>query len=316
MKKGFSNNKLGYLITACLITVLSIFKSKATQSFNNHKFIFRTNYLIDSTNRKSKIINSVAFAATTSSYFGLYQLWYKKYPQSSFHFFNDLEEWNYMDKVGHIYSSYQISRKSHLFLKNKGINKPLEKGVIYSLTYMIGIEFLDGFSEQWGFSNYDLLSNFLGTGIYFIQEKKYEEQFIKFKFSSHQSNYAALRPSLLGSNELQSIFKDYNGQTYWITFDFNNRLQKNNKVLKYFDLSVGYSIDGFVGARNNDVSNCRNCSEIKRQSQLLLSVDLDLSTIKTKNRFLKLILNSFSIIKFPAPTLILQEQSKFKWLYF
>ena len=86
--------------------------------------------------------------------------------------------------------------------------------------------------------------------------------------------------------------------------------------MKYLDLSVGYSIDGFVGARNNDVSNCVTCNEIKRQSQLLLSVDLDLSTIKTKNRFLKLILNSFSIIKFPAPTLILQDQSKFKWLYF
>ena len=46
LKKGFSNNKLGYLITACLITILSFFKSNATQSFNNHKFIFRTNNLI------------------------------------------------------------------------------------------------------------------------------------------------------------------------------------------------------------------------------------------------------------------------------
>ena len=284
-------------------------------TFFNSSFA-QEKYRIDSTRKNNIILNSSTLGATSLTYFGLYQLWYKEYPQSSFHFFNDLEEWNYMDKVGHVYSSYQISRKSHLFLKNKGINKPLEKGVIYSLTYMIGIEFLDGFSEQWGFSNYDLLSNFLGTGIYFIQEKKYGKQFIKFKFSSHQSKYAALRPGLLGSNKLQSIFKDYNGQTYWITFDFNNKLQYNNKVLKYLDLSVGYSIDGFVGARNNDVSNCVTCNEIKRQSQLLLSVDLDLSTIKTKNRFLKLILNSFSIIKFPAPTLILQDQSKFKWLYF
>ena len=67
-----------------------------------------------------------------------------------------------------------------------------------------------------------------------FQEKKYRKQFIKFKFSSHQSNYAEKRPSLLGSNKLQSIFKDYNGQTYWITFDFNNKLQNNNSNINIF----------------------------------------------------------------------------------
>ena len=72
---------------------------------------------------------------------------------------------------------------------------------------------------------------------------------------------------------------------------------------------MGYSIDGFVGARNNNILNCADCNEIKRQSQLLFSIDLDLSEIKTKNRIVQLLLNSFSVIKFPAPTIILQDHN-------
>tara|TARA_X000000950_G_scaffold34082_1_gene36622 strand:+ start:1837 stop:2745 length:909 start_codon:yes stop_codon:yes gene_type:complete len=270
----------------------------------------------DSTKKKNIILNTTALGATSLSYYGLYNLWYKKYPQTSFHFFNDLEEWNYIDKAGHIYSSYQVARKSHLFLVKKDIENPVEKSCFYSLFFMLGIEVLDGFSKEWGFSNYDLLSNFIGTGIFYFQEKKFKRQLLKLKFSSHLSPYAIYRPSLLGENVSQRIFKDYNGQTYWLTFDLNNKIQERLKVFKYLNFSLGYSIDGFVGARNNNILNCADCNEINRQSQLLLSIDLDLSEIKTKNRALQLLLNSFSIIKFPAPTIILQDHNEFRWFYF
>ena len=270
----------------------------------------------DSTKKKNIILNTTALGATSLSYYGLYNLWYKKYPQTSFHFFNDLEEWNYIDKAGHIYSSYQVARKSHLFLVKKDIENPVEKSCFYSLFFMLGIEVLDGFSKEWGFSNYDLLSNFIGTGIFYFQEKKFKRQLLKLKFSSHLSPYAIYRPSLLGENVSQRIFKDYNGQTYWLTFDLNNKIQERLKVFKYLNFSLGYSIDGFVGARNNNILNCADCNEINRQSQLLLSIDLDLSEIKTKNRALQLLLNSFSIIKFPAPTIILKDHNEFRWFYF
>ena len=64
------------------------------------------------------------------------------------------------------------ARKSHLFLEKKNIENSLEKSCFYSLFFMLGIEVLDGFSEKWGFSNYDLLSNFVGTGIFYFQQKK------------------------------------------------------------------------------------------------------------------------------------------------
>ena len=294
------------------ILIILIFTTIVNYSFAQEK------NSLDSTQKKNIILNSVALGATTLSYFGLYNLWYKNYQQTSFHFFNDLEEWNYMDKAGHVYSSYQIARKSHLFLEKKNIENSLEKSCFYSLFFMLGIEVLDGFSEKWGFSNYDLLSNFVGTGIFYFQQKKFKRQLLKLKFSSHLSPYAIHRPSLLGDekNISERIFKDYNGQTYWLTFDFDNDIQNRLKVFKYLNFSLGYSIDGFIGARNNNILNCAECNEINRQSQLLFSVDLDFSEIKTKNRVLELLLNSFSLIKFPAPTLILQDQNELRWFYF
>ena len=270
----------------------------------------------DSITKKNIILNTTALGATSLSYFGLYNLWYKKYPQTSFHFFNDFEEWNYMDKMGHVFSSYQVARKSHLFLDKKNIEHPLEKSCFYSLFFMLGIEVLDGFSAEWGFSNYDLISNFIGTGLFYVQEKKFNAQFLKLKFSSHLSPYATYRPTLLGNSFSERILKDYNGQTYWITLDFNTRIQEKFKILKYINLALGYSIDGFTGARYNPNLNCAECDNLKRQSQYIISFDLDLTEIETKNKFLKLFLHTFSIIKFPAPALLIQSESQFKWLYF
>ena len=270
----------------------------------------------DSITKKNIILNTTALGATSLSYFGLYNLWYKKYPQTSFHFFNDLDEWNYIDKMGHVFSSYQVARKSHLFLDKKNIERPLEKSCFYSLFFMMGIEVLDGFSKEWGFSNYDLISNFIGTGLFYIQEKKFNTQFLKLKFSSHLSPYATCRPTLLGNSFPENIFKDYNGQTYWITFDFNTRIQQKFKIFKYINLALGYSIDGFTGARYNPNLNCAECNNLKRQSQYILSFDLDLTEIETKNKFLKLFFNAFSIIKFPTPALLIQSETQFKLLYF
>ena len=265
---------------------------------------------------KENILKASLISATTTSYVGLYNLWYKKYPQSSFHFFNDFDEWNQIDKIGHVYSSYHVARKSHLFLKKRKISKSLFKASAYSFLYMVGIEVFDGFSKQWGFSNYDLISNLIGTTLYYGQEKKIKRQALKLKFSSHQTGFAKYRPSLLGENSLERIFKDYNGQTYWLNFDFNTRLQEKLKIFKFLNLSIGYSIDGFTGARNNPNLDCLDCNNLERQSQFILSFDIDLSEIEIKNKFLKLIVNSFSIIKLPAPAVLFQNNSQFKWLYF
>ena len=56
---------------------------------------------------KGAVITEVA--VTTVAMVGLNYLWYKKFPHSGFHFFNDNAEWLGIDKAGHVFSAYNIA---------------------------------------------------------------------------------------------------------------------------------------------------------------------------------------------------------------
>lgn len=58
------------------------------------------------TQRNWLITQGVIYAGSMAE---LYYLWYKDYPQTNFHFFNDNSEWLQMDKMGHFFSSYYLS---------------------------------------------------------------------------------------------------------------------------------------------------------------------------------------------------------------
>ena len=65
-------------------------------------------------------VNVVGYSAVMV---GLYNSWYKDFPQSNFHTFNDLKEWQQMDKVGHMYSAYIASRGSMELWRWTGIDR-------------------------------------------------------------------------------------------------------------------------------------------------------------------------------------------------
>jgi len=83
---------------------------------------------------------------------GLYSAWYKDYPQTHFHTFNDSREWLQVDKVGHLYSAYIASRGSMEMWRWTGIErkKRIWIGGMSGAVYLTVIETLDGFSSNWG----------------------------------------------------------------------------------------------------------------------------------------------------------------------
>ena len=275
----------------------------------------------DSSKTIIKIINIGVPSAAVISLVGINEVWYKNYARSDFHFFDDLKEWNGMDKIGHACTSYQLNKISHSLFKKNNIKKPLLKSSVYTFGYMLGVELLDGYSTEWGFSIYDVIGNGLGTILYTFQERKFKNQPFKIKFSSHKSTYASCRPSLLGENRLQQILKDYNGQTYWLTFNYNELWNKRIKLFDYIDFAFGYSIDGFTGGHNNpEISSCNclinDCNNLKRTSQFIFSVDLNTSKIKNKHPILGKFLLPFDIVKIPFPAFILNNSKNFKLIYF
>jgi hypothetical protein len=257
----------------------------------------------------------------------LNSLWYKDYPHSSFHFFDDNAEWLQVDKVGHAYSAYLESVYSHELWRWAGLprKKRIWIGGLSGLAYQSIIEVLDGFSSQWGFSWGDFGANVFGSGMFISQQLAWDEQRIKFKFSFHRNDYGdavlnARADMLYGKHETERFIKDYNGQTYWWSMDIRSMVPKA-KVPRWLAVAVGYGAEGMFGARSNvwldKTGNTIDRSDIQRYRQWYLAPDIDLSKIRTNKRWLRLTLNALNILKFPAPSLEFSNGSfKGHWIHF
>ncbi len=230
--------------------------------------------------------------------------WYKNYPRFSFHFYNDMHEWCQMDKFGHAFTSYNIGEAGIELLNWSGAdnkNAVWYGGLLGSL-YLLNIEILDGLSKQWGFSITDFAANTLGSSIVIAEKLAWNEQRIRIKWSFHQTQYEQYRPEELGSNLAENMLKDYNGQTYWISANIYSFLNKGSKFPKWLNFDIGYGAEGMTGGADNPaVVNGKAIPSFQRYRKCFVSLDLDLTKIKTKSQFINIVLHSINMIKIPAP---------------
>ncbi|MGQ9846658.1 MAG: DUF2279 domain-containing protein [Bacteroidales bacterium] len=248
-------------------------------------------------NRKLYFWSGYGLGYSISMYV-LYQVWYKNFKHSSFHWFNDNHEWYQMDKVGHVYSSFHIAQST--FHGLKWVGYPHQKAVLWaSITSFItisSIELFDAYSIKWGASYSDLIANSAGTALFYIQRStKYSPLTIKFSF--HKSQYAEQRPDALGKYWYEQVIKDYNGQTYWLSI--NPYECGIKKIPQWINISLGYSAEKMINATDDNAYR-----------QYFFSLDINSKSINTKNKWLNTLLKSFNILKIPFPTL---EYSKNKW---
>jgi uncharacterized protein YfiM (DUF2279 family) len=265
-------------------------------------------------NKRIKIIAATNIVAYSTIMVGLNAAWYKKYPKSSLHSFNDFKEWKQLDKIGHAYSAYTESYASMEVWRWTGIErkKRIWIGGMSGAAYQTIIEILDGFSEQWGFSWTDFGANFIGSGFLVAQELAWDEQRIQFKFSFHKKNYAdetlnQRSKSIFGKSDPERFLKDYNGQTYWLSTNIKSFFP-TSKFPAWLNIAVGTGAEGLFGAEENigkDVNGIVNFNrtDIKRFRQWYLAPDIDLAKIKTNKKGIKLALRLLNVFKFPMPSL-------------
>ncbi|WP_231850223.1 DUF2279 domain-containing protein [Winogradskyella sp. PG-2] len=263
--------------------------------------------------RNTVVISEITLATTTL--IALNQLWYEDYPRSSFKTINDSEEWLQMDKMGHVFSSYQLGTVGANALSWAGVSKKnqLLYGATLGLGFLTAVELMDGFSEEWGFSWTDMAANITGTGLYVGQELLWEEQRILLKYSFHRTHFAEQRPDKLGNGFSEEFLKDYNGQTYWLSANINSFL-KIDGFPNWLNFAFGYGADGMLTGEPSDPLFLNQ----DRKRQYYLSLDLDLSRIKTNSRFLKTVFSVFNVIKVPFPALELNSKGRVNlhYLYF
>jgi uncharacterized protein YfiM (DUF2279 family) len=257
-----------------------------------------------------------------SSYFILNNAWYKGYAHTSFHVFNDAKEWLQTDKLGHTWSVYNTARASAALWRWAGLSqkKAAWIGSMSGFIYLTGIEFMDAHSSKWGWSWSDIGSNIVGSSLFLGQELLWKEQRIQYKFSFHRKNYTEpvldrRADDLFGQTWYERMLKDYNAQSYWLSFNLGSFFRDSN-LPSWLNLAAGYGVDGMFGGFENiwmdNLGNEINRSDITRERQYYLSPDIDFTKIKTKSKFLKTAFFMLNAFKMPAPALMLDSRGKMK----
>ncbi len=290
----------------CYIAFLFVSVSFSQSTFES---FLKPSDSLNPSRRNAVVIAESSLAGLTL--IGLDRLWYADYPRSKFHTLNDNNEWLQMDKLGHVFTSYQLGRVGANVLNWSGVRKKdqLIYGSTLGFTFLTAVEVMDGFSEEWGFSWGDMIANATGTGLYVGQELLWQEQRIVLKYSFHQTKYAAQRPDKLGDGFFEEFLKDYNGQTYWLSANVHSFFKDSN-FPKWLNVAIGYGGDGMLSGENEVVNN--SMISQNRIRQFYLSLDVDLSRIKTNSRFLRTIFDVFNVIKVPFPALEFTDKNGIK----
>lgn len=273
---------------------------------------------LDSATFNSKrftLLTASSGIAYTTGMTVLGSVWYKEQLSSEFKFFNDNAEWNGIDKIGHMYTSFHISNAAVRMLKWTGTSR--KKSILFGgftgAALMIPIEVLDGFSDEYGASWGDFTANTAGSILVVGQHLLWDEIRITPKFSYHETGYANVRPNTLGGTTMERFIKDYNGQTYWLSFNIAS-LAKLKRFPQWLNVSVGYGAREMLYAlpahnNENGYHSYRRC---------LLSLDIDFNRIKTKHSFLRALFRGLNMLHVPLPALEYNERNGFKFhpIYF
>ena len=248
-------------------------------------------------------------------YAGLTAAWYtgEKVP---LHWFNDLPEWEQLDKAGHIWGSFVESEGAVDMLRWAGLpeKKAIWYGSFVGFAIQSPIELLDGRDPAYGASATDLAANFLGSAAVLTQNLAWHEVRIRPKWSFHLTPYAQRRPNVLGSTVPERLLKDYNGQTYWLCPDMGAFLKPGSRWPHWLSPALGYGAEDLV--YNDDGTNA--AADLHPYRQLYLSLDVNLRAIPTRNVVLKRVFYALNIFHFPAPALEWNQREGFRghWLFY
>ncbi len=290
------------MIRLCLVL---IFFSLPSLLMSQHFFTAS-----DSLNKNRLVgVSTGVVTVWAGSMIGLSEIWYKDIPKSKFHSFDDSGEWMQMDKAGHFFAAYKINQlTSDLFIWS-GVNKrtSLWLGTAISLGYQTTFEVFDGFSKDWGFSWSDMGANTIGSFSYLTQQLIWGEERIIPKFSTYPTEFATIRPEVLGYSFAESFLKDYNGQTYWLSFS-PGTFFKNSRIPKWACLSIGYSVhEKLVGDKETYYDSSTGMTYFAKR-EVKFSLDIDFSKLPIKKTWLKAVVKQFNYLKIPFPTLIYRNQ--------
>ena len=324
----------------CLLSILflGIFFHCQSQGVNKLHFFEPADSFHNGRFWSAVAIGGSSYAATV---YGLNEIWYKDFERTSFHFFDDWNEWNNMDKYGHLHTAYFYTAWGFKGARWTGMDRKSAMWTAAGVSFLLQatIETFDAFSAEWGFSVSDMGFNVAGIGAFVLQESLWNEQRISFKFSSSPSRYdplsivstnglssTTLRQrglDLFGSPYFAAAIKDYNAQTYWISVNVASFIKNpETKFPAWLNVAAGVGMNNLFGGFENRWEEdghtfVLDSNQFPRHNQYFLSLDIDFTKIKTKSKILKTMFTMLNALKVPAPALEINAvgKSRWHWLY-
>lgn len=292
--------------------------------------VARSQNIQDSVVKKDRMLwaTGIQAAAYGGALIAFERAWYSQYPRTTWHTFNDWDEWKQLDKLGHVYGAYIQGKTSMELWRWAGADRRTRiwAGGLTGTVFQTLIEYMDGRSADWGWSWGDVGANLTGSAWLIGQEWLWNEQRIQLKFSFHPTRYSD--PSLqnrsidlYGRDWATRMLKDYNAQTYWASIRLKSFFNQT-KLPDWLCLSIGTGATGLWGGRENVSTDASGTvvfdrRDIPRRRQWYLAPDIDFTRIPTKKKWVKVALFTLNAFKCPLPAL---EWQSGKWrvhpLYF
>lgn len=218
---------------------------------------------------------------------------------SSFHFENDFEYALNLDKLGHFAAGVALGESFYEGYRWAGTSEfqaYLFAGLSAMLTH-VAIDVKDGFSPEWGFSVFDVVSGTLGGFLPMAERYVPFFKYVDLKWSYWINTKAYYRQSDTG------IFTDdYCNQTFWASFKPYRMIPSAWR--KYYPswlaIAAGLSIDEGVFT---------HASDPKRE--VYIALDYDLESFRPQSRLARQAIKWLNYFKFPAPTI--QVYPEFHW---
>ena len=167
----------------------------------------------------------------------------------------------------------------------------------------IAIDVKDGYSPEWGFSIFDVLSGTLGGFLPMAERYIPVFKYVDLKWSYWINSKAYYRQSKTG------VFTDdYCNQTFWASFKVYRMLPKAARQYypSWLAIAAGLSIDEGVFLHDKDVTPHR---------EVYIALDYDLEAFRPQSRMARTIVKYLNYFKLPAPTVQVYPEVHWYLLY-
>lgn len=263
---------------------------------------------------KTVAVGSFVAASYAAAYFFVFQKGWWGEQGRDFHFEFDFEYAKNLDKLGHFASGVAMGELFYQGYHWAGFSEStsyLMAGSSAFLTH-VAIDIKDGFSPQWGFSIFDVMSGTLGG--FYPMAKRYVPI---FKYFDLKMSYWVNSHAYYNSSDTGVATDDYVNQTYWCSFKIYRMLPyaARRYYPEWLAFAVGLSIDDGVYEINPETHRHMYHYKDVGKYEVYLALDYDFEAFRPHQLWARNLVKALNYFKFPAPTLQVYPEVKFFLLY-